>query len=469
MPAPPLPIECMQLILEHFDDTFALHSLLLTSKAWFPLVAERLYHDPFTRIHRCKNTPRALSLFLSRVVLCCSPCKDPVVAALRHRFMAETSASTVESRLGGKKTPSIDYLSLVKIIRFSPRVLHAIAHLMERQEPKKPVSKGRKKKRDVNIASSNLSPRTESTEHGQVAQWQIEIEGGDLFLGGMTDMKLEMAKASVSHAIVVAIAEHQFHNIQELQIPRQYLRQYYLQFSVVQALSNLECVIFDLGFGAVYQEMIQNTHDFVREYAGVHGMRRGQFDILYVGGKSVEFLQTFPIIHQTYSLLRPHYTPKYITDYNGGGELIDSLARVQCIQLTRICDQTTVRAVMARLKECRLLKELWVTIDTRGTGTNGNININNSENLSDQSHIFEWAINRTNEVFKSPFVSHTLLLPPLCRVNLSYNGLNPERLIEHLFSAFGPTLEDVNLEIWGVVYQKSAIPGSTCQISSAWT
>ncbi|KAG0259315.1 hypothetical protein DFQ27_004118 [Actinomortierella ambigua] len=114
----PLPIDCIEVILDHLDATTRtkdLRSLLTVNKAFFAASVRRLYADPIETI-KSRHRTRALSYptgavrRLLALVLRCSPDNSPQAQSLRHSLHADIHA------LPGILTT--DYLSLIKTIQY---------------------------------------------------------------------------------------------------------------------------------------------------------------------------------------------------------------------------------------------------------------------------------------------------------------------------------------------------------------
>ncbi|KAF9971834.1 hypothetical protein BGZ73_005127 [Actinomortierella ambigua] len=432
MAPPVIPIECIQLILDHVDHTTGLHTLLFLNKSWFPVVAARLYRDPLTRIGSSQNTPRALSLFLSRVVLCYTPSEDPIVLAIKHNLALEYSTPLPPSTAYTK--PSLDYLSYIRVIRFNSRVTCSLPRLKPSLGS---VSEGSDHHQ---LNSPIFRPETGADSRGKGAQ---EDQGHCILSDFLPLEPLDTRNAAAQQAIILAIASNRFHKLDELQIPLRYLSQFYRQPSIIRALAGLQCIVFDLGgFRRCSHETVQSTYDFVQTYLEIHGPQHGLTDVVYVGGRLAEQSQSMQVIYQVYGLLGSHYMPKLITDYNVEYDGLDRLDRVQAIHLASKSSRAAAQAMMARLEKCHRLQELRVVIECRTNSTV--MNPVHSGNEDDFGHIFHWAINNP----RAPWNGTTYIqqpLPPLRVVDLSYNGHHSEKLVDHLFAAFGSSLEDVRL------------------------
>ncbi|KAG0259586.1 hypothetical protein DFQ27_003976 [Actinomortierella ambigua] len=101
------PNECLELILRHVDNDRDLHALLTVCKAFFHLAAARLYRDPFGR-----GSQRSERLLLG-MVLALSLSPDERLHRVRQAFYEEH-----RSELEIYRQPTIDYLSLIRVVRW---------------------------------------------------------------------------------------------------------------------------------------------------------------------------------------------------------------------------------------------------------------------------------------------------------------------------------------------------------------
>ncbi|KAG0252490.1 hypothetical protein DFQ27_008036 [Actinomortierella ambigua] len=115
----PLPIECIEIILDHLETVTRkrdLYLLLTVNKSFFAAAVRRLYADPIKTIESLRGkTPdylRRAPRRLLALVLRCSPDNSPEAQSLRSSFHADVHALP--------SIPTMDYLSLIKTIQYNP-------------------------------------------------------------------------------------------------------------------------------------------------------------------------------------------------------------------------------------------------------------------------------------------------------------------------------------------------------------